>query len=356
MLKTYFLLRSKIRQNIKFLYWKIFTPFNKLFNIQYIPNFFFSIEVSNVCNFKCVFCGYQKFNGNFKIKKLETFEKNVDEVLEFTKSNITLTPLTGDVYSDKNFYEKVSYLERHPLCEKYSFTTNFTLCNIFDIEKLLKLKKIDHLKISIYGHDKDSFKKITKSNTYNKLIFNLNYLYENLDKLNFNIDLAVRSYMNFNFDRYKKTELISIINKLENKSYRIKKSQHYHYTNWGGTVNKSDIGDLDIILKDAKHSYKNGPCNRLFSFLISANNEVILCACRDTHRYMNIGDLTKNTLKEIISLSNPKYMKWIDDQKKNYFEGPCKNCDMYEPIYAKPLHLVIKDKAKSKNVFQNLRI
>lgn len=355
MLKTYLTLRSKFRQNVKFAYWKITIPINKFFNKKYIPNFFFSIEVSNVCNFKCVFCGYQKFNGKFNIKKLETFEKNIDQVLKFTDQNITLTPLTGDVYSDKGFNNKLNYLENHPKLNKFGFTTNFTLCNFIDIEYLLSLKKIDHIKISIYGHDEDSFKKITKSNTYNKLISNLKYLSQRLESLNFNLDLAIRSYMDFNFEKYKETELISIINNMEKKSNKVKKSQHYHYTNWGGTVNKSDIGDLDIILKDAKHSYKNGPCNRLFSFLISANNEVILCACRDTHRYMNIGDLNKMKLSEIISLDNPKYKKWIDDQKNNYFEGPCKECDMYEPIYTKPLHLVLKNK-KSSHLFQNLRI
>ena len=28
--------------------------------------------------------------------------------------------------------------------------------------------------------------------------------------------------------------------------------------------------------------------------------------------------------------------------KKNIYSGPCKACDMYEPIYAKPINQIIK--------------
>lgn len=349
-MSLYYKIRSKIRSNIKFTYWKIFTPINKYFNISYKPNFFFSVEVSNVCNLKCVFCGYQKFKGQFKIKDQSTFEKNIDQIAKITDRNITLTPLTGDIFTDKKLFNKLNYLEFHPGIKEYTFTTNFTLCNDADIDKLLSLNKINHLKISIYGHDSDSFKKITKSNTYRKLIHNLSYLHKNIEKLKFNIDFAVRSYMDFSFEKYESSELISLILKIEKSSKLVLKSQHYHYTNWGGDISKKDIGDLNIILKDARNSYKNGPCNRLYSFLISANNEVVLCACRDTQRYMKIGDLNDNSLSKIINLNNPLYKSWIDDQEKNIFNGPCKACDMYEPIYAKPLHLFFKK--NTKKLFQ----
>ena len=77
----------------------------------------------------------------------------------------------------------------------------------------------------------------------------------------------------------------------------------------------------------------------LYSFLITANNDVILCACRDTHRYMVIGILT---IILIANLKNEKYKKWVDEQEKDIYGGPCKACDMYEPIYAKPINQIIK--------------
>ena len=56
---------------------------------------------------------------------------------------------------------------------------------------------------------------------------------------------------------------------------------------------------------------------------------------------MKIGHLDEQDLKDIVSLNNPRFKKWVDDQE-NIYEGPCKACDMYEPIYAKSLSKVVK--------------
>ena len=49
-----------------------------------------------------------------------------------------------------------------------------------EIIELLSLKKLDQLKISIYGHDADSFKKLLNQTVIK--IINLNFLMKNLDK------------------------------------------------------------------------------------------------------------------------------------------------------------------------------
>lgn len=342
-LKLFYKIRSKLRSNLKYLYWRLFIPINRFFKKKYIPQSFYSIETTNVCNLKCVFCGYQKYDGKFKIDDFDDFKFKLNQVAKLTDSRISLTPLTGDVFTDKNIISKLQFIDNHPGIKSYGLTTNFILPTQDEILDFIVLKKLNQLKISIYGHDEESFFKITKSKSYKKLISNLTFLKNNISFLNFEIDFAVRSYMNFNFEKYKgQSNLIDLILEIEKKSNLIKKSQHFHYTNWGGTISQEDIGDIDIILKDDKNAFKSGPCNRLYSFLITADKHVILCACRDTHRYMKIGHLDENELSEIVSLNNPRFKKWVDDQEKNIFEGPCKACDMYEPIYAKPINQVIK--------------
>ena len=81
---------------------------------------------------------------------------------------------------------------------------------------------------------------------------------------------------------------------------------------------------------------------KIVLFFNYVDKHVILCACEGTHRYMKIGHLDEQDLKDIVSYENPKFMKWINDQEKNIYEGPCKACDMYEPIYAKSLSKVVK--------------
>ena len=249
-LRFYLKLSSKFRSNIKYLYWRVFIPINKFLNQKYIPSVpFFSDEVSNVCNLKCVFCGYQKYEGKFNIVSQIEFQNKIDQVAKITDWNISLTPLTGDVFTDKGLFEKLNYIENHPGIKSFGLTTNFTLCSHNDISKLLKLKKIRNLKISIYGHDSESFKAITKSNKYKKLLSNLEYLKNNINDLKFDLDLAYRSYMNFNFKNKEfQSEILDLTYEIEKKSNFVKKSRHVHYTNWGGTVTPLDIGNLDIIL------------------------------------------------------------------------------------------------------------
>ena len=89
------------------------------------------------------------------------------------------------------------------------------------------------------------------NNSYKRLLTNLIFLKQNANKIKFKINLAIRSYMDFNFEKFKESsELVRLICGLENASHLVTKSQHYHYTNWGGTVTKEDIGNLNIILKE----------------------------------------------------------------------------------------------------------
>ena len=110
-MKFFYNLRSKLRSNLKYLYWRIFIPINKLFNVKFIPQSFFSIEFTNVCNLKCVFCGYQHYKGKFEVNDLENFKKKIDEVAKLTRRNISLTPLTGDIFSDKNVIQKLKFID-----------------------------------------------------------------------------------------------------------------------------------------------------------------------------------------------------------------------------------------------------
>ena len=137
---------------------------------------FYSIEITNVCNLKCVFCGYQKFNGKFKIDDFEEFKFKLEQVAKLTDRNISLTPLTGDVFTDKNVIPKLQYIDNHHGIKGYQLTTNFILITEDEIINFISLKKLKQLKkISIYGHDEDSFIKISKSKSYKRLIRNLTF-------------------------------------------------------------------------------------------------------------------------------------------------------------------------------------
>lgn len=333
----YTLIRSKLRVKSKNLYYRFTVPFFRFFKRPMIESpSGFSVETSSICNFNCVFCAYQHTTKKMRqIMSLNDFKLSINEIAKNEGNTITLTPLTGDIFTDRRgVHAKLRFLEIHKGIKNYSFTTNISLLDEKNIIFLKRLNKLKNLKISIYGHDEDSFNKITQTRLYSKVYENLLCLKSNIAFFNFKVQFGIRSYMDFNFDN-SNTPMINLIKSLK-KNNNVSVDFHRHYTNWGGYVSDQDLKGLPIILKDDKKGYKSGPCARLFNYMILSNCDVILCACRDAMREMVVGNLKNNSLKDIISISNPKYKKWIDDQEKNIFNGPCNGCDMYRPVYALP--------------------
>jgi len=335
--------RSRMRTSLKHNYYRLSVPFNKLRKKFFIENTsVICIEVSSICNHNCVFCGYPKYEGKKIIMDNNTFADIVDKVTPFGYDTIHLTPLTGEVFTDKNFLDKLQILEDNPHIKSYSFTSNFVPITEANIKKLAQMNKMSDIKISVYGHDRESFKKLTKSSdsSYDMFLKNLDSLYEEAKNVKYKIAFGFRTYDGVDISD-NNHEICASINRFRDlPNSQIDK--HVHYTNWGGVVSENDVADVDIILKDDKTGYKNGPCATIFNLMVTSQGKLVVCACRDVHRILEIGDLTVNSLSDIVSQDNPKFMKLINDQMDNIYNPPCKDCDMYRPVLALPHYELTK--------------
>ena len=120
---------------------------NRFIKNEYIPNpkEHLYIEVSNICNLSCKFCAYSKALNKKFIMSNEKFFKIINDATEFGYDTFGLTPITGEVFIDKKFIEKLEFLENHPKVKNYSFFTNFTLANEEIIDFLINAKKLNEL-------------------------------------------------------------------------------------------------------------------------------------------------------------------------------------------------------------------
>ena len=163
-------------------YWHfILSKINKILNRSFIPDHknIIYIENTSKCNLKCKFCGYPKRNLDdhpLVDMDFENFKNYVDQATNMGFKNIGLTPVTGDIFMDKKIYEKFSYLEKNKI--DFQFYTNFILAKKEHLNDLFEYNHLKELHISIYGHNEETFKKFTESNSisYKKLIDNLIYL------------------------------------------------------------------------------------------------------------------------------------------------------------------------------------
>ena len=88
---------------------KITMKINRFIKNEYIPNpkEHLYIEVSNICNLRCKFCAYSKALNKKLIMSNEKFFKIINDATEFGYDTFGLTPITGEVFVDKKFIEKL---------------------------------------------------------------------------------------------------------------------------------------------------------------------------------------------------------------------------------------------------------
>ena len=333
---------------------------NRVLSKEYIPNpkEHLYIETSDICNLACRFCAYTKTKRKKQIMETDFFCDIIDRATKFGFYNFGLTPITGDVFTDKDFLSKLGYLEKNPLVNGYSFYTNFTLLDDSVLDKLLKLKKLDTLNISLYGHDADSFVKITKSTpaNYERLVANVNYLLKNSDKLPFSLYFGLRSYNSFDF-KTATSELCEAVKKVMRKT----NAEFYvtkQFNNWGGYISQADVEGLDITIGDGKVIDKKGPCALIFyKNIVMVDGRINACACRDVDTTMVLGDLKTQSFDEIYSRSNKAYMDLINNQVNGSFHQICETCDFYRTVYK--YHPVYRNHSKKpvtlKQFFQSLK-
>ena len=311
---------------------------NKIRRREYIPNprEHLYIETSSLCNLECVFCAYSKKDLAKIVMPNELFFNIIDQATEMGFDDFGLTPITGEIFMDKRFFEKLEYLETHPKVSSYHFFTNFTVLDAAAILKLTALKKLSIFSISVYGHDQSSFVHITQRNdiAYRRLVDNLQTLHQILAQADLQIEIGWRTYKSFDHitegDDYGLSR--SVIRLRD--SYDIPLHITKNYDNWGGIITDKDVNGLDLDVVDGQSMPKIGACSLIFYKLqVMADGQVNACACRDVNATLAIGDLSSQRLADILSDRNQTYMDLIDSQQRGEFKPICHSCSFYRSIY-----------------------
>jgi sulfatase maturation enzyme AslB (radical SAM superfamily) len=293
----------------------------------------FHIETSSACNLKCRFCAYTKKSTPTVSMAYERFVHVVEQALELGYRRFELTPCTGDVFMDRTVWRKLEFLEKHRQVHSYEFFTNFTIPKAEAVERLAALRKLRHLTVSIYGHDPESFAKIAggTEKLYVRLLANLEALLAIMPRASFELALALRTTRKR--ERRAKSELLTLVERFRAAGHEIWIAPGV-YNNWGGYISQKDVEGLDMYIHSTESTYKYGACEKLFnSVQVTASGIVNACACRDVDATLQIGDVTKTPLADIVSPENPEYMKIIEEQQRGEFRQICRSCDFYKSIY-----------------------
>lgn len=308
--------------------------FNRARGREFVPvaRDLLHIETSSACNLKCRFCAYEKKQSPRVVMSNAMFADCVEQALALGMNRFELTPCTGDVFMDRRFFEKLELLDAHPGVRGYQFFTNFTIPRPRDVGRLLAAEKLEHLTISVYGHDLETFVAIAVSSEkiYRRLIANLEALLAVVDRRRFGLDIGMRSSRNA--PRRGASELLRLLHRFEQAGIKVRRSRVYN--NWGGYITQKDVQGLDIDITGADTVYKSGACSLLLTTVqVMATGVVNGCACRDVDATLRIGDIRERPLREILSADNETYMRLIEEQQRDEFRPICRTCDFYKSVY-----------------------
>ena len=280
-----------------------------------------TIEVTNICNANCVFCGYQYQDRPTQIMPLETFKMVVDKYVAIGGGMIELTPVVGDALVDKHFEEKVRYARAQPSIGRLSFVTNCILLTRSRFEALAEAG-ITHLTVSISGLLKEEYERVYRVDRYDTVIRNLTEIAASPLFPKVDISLGIRS------DRIWGWKKDPDLKRLQALGYR-KVGATAFFDNWSGRLTSKDLPGSMFVRPPRS---KPVPCWQLYnSTTVLSDGRMTACGCRD------LNGKTELALGSIFEqdLNAP----WLDGRmeaiRQRFRDGNppdvCRDCRHYAP-------------------------
>lgn len=257
------------------------------------------LEITNSCNLNCPFCDYPKGHDFLSIDEIKDYLKQIKPYCNYVYLHIIGEPLLHP-----DFDEVLNTLDDMDM--QLQLVTNGTL--LYKYPDILNHSCLRKLSISVHSVnginiDTDYFKTIDRL-IETETDKNIELRFYDKDNLSDNIN----NYLS----QLEKKYSFTITSKTD--SYRIKDNVYIYYQK---LFKWPDIND-EIISS-------NGTCHGAIDMIaINSKSEVTLC-CLDPLGLNSIGNLKKNTLKDI--LESNQYLKYIESFKNHQLISDlCKRC------------------------------
>lgn len=252
------------------------------------------IETTNICNLRCTVCPRERLTRKQTVMQYYLFTDIIDQLDHET---IQLTGF-GEPLIDPGIGDKIRYCKSKG--KKVFITTNATLLGCDKSYELLSAG-IDHVRISAHG-------------VFENYQAVHNYSFTELQRNAFNF-IKINQTV---YDSQCKVDVVAV-------SGDVKGVKNY----WGDLVD-----DLEIW---TPHNWTDGreyrkldkkkqTCGRPFNgpVQVTADGKMITC-CFDYNGTLELGDLTKNSVKEILT---GKKLKEIQKKHRGNLKGLiCEKCD-----------------------------
>lgn len=286
-----------------------------------------AIDPSNLCNFKCNFCAIQskteKMNFKKQLMNRNLFFKIIDDLAEFPERlKVLRINGQGEPLLNPDLPDMIRYAKDRDVAEFVEIITNGSRLNS-KLNKQLIDSGIDRIRISIEALDAEGYYRIAGTRIdFESFLNNIKHLHE----------------ISRNCEIYCK--IVDIAVPTESAKQRF-------YDLFGDICDRIFIDNVIPLWSDFEEIKENMVVGErgvhgqkvqevkvcpypFYSLIVNSDGEVTVC-CADWKRKLVVGDLRKQSMKEIWN-SRELYEFWTRqlEGKKNTYEM-CKKCLL--PVY-----------------------
>ncbi|MFA5992287.1 MAG: radical SAM/SPASM domain-containing protein [Candidatus Pacearchaeota archaeon] len=293
MIKTYLKLRNQAKESLFFLKKNALkkTIFPEIINI----------ETSVLCNANCITCPHKeivrKINMDFSL-----FKKILDEIHNYNVKEIH--PFNyGEPFLYKEFINALKYIRQKSPNSKIFIYSNGAAMTNEQMQEVVTQNLLDKVNFSLDAANSDTYKTV-RGLDYDKTIEKINHFLE-LNKQNNNkIEVSV----SFVITEQNKKQISEFKKIWKNKA-------NIHLGVDDGREGKPFI-----------NKSSNKPCSWPFNRItILTNGEVVIC-CIDAMGKLILGNVEKNTIKEIWDSPQYENIRQLHLSKKKDQIPLCANC------------------------------
>lgn len=285
---------------------------------QYLP--FLTIELTNICNANCIFCGYQFQERTKGFMEMELYQKLIKDYREIGGFGIGFTPIVGDPLIDPKLLERIAYA-RNAGIEQIYFFTNGILLDTVGIDALLH-SGVTGISISTTGFDEEMYKRVYRSSKYKRVFRNVTSLLSRNRELGNPVEIQICIRADQVASKWSQTDDFKAIQALTNNI-----QINHTFDNWGGKITETMLPG-NMVLRPIPR--KTGPCIMLYNTLmILHDGSAIACGCRNLNNDsgLYIGNVQETTLIEL--WRSTRLAEIRAGFREGRFPEACVDCSLY---------------------------
>lgn len=226
---------------------------------------------------------------------------------------------------NKDFLKMFSLICKENICDRIEITSNGYLFTKDKVDSILSSAKIFegdiYFRFSIYGISEEDYKKNCRINASPFVIIeNIRYFYEQRNmKKQENVFIYAKKLSTFNNDDVDFRKMFfSVVDEVALEEPM----------NWSGAEGKNLLKDAYTKMQIDKICKNSLPkvCSYPFTNLAINSDGTVVCCCVDWTRGTCVGNINKESLKDIWYGEKLKNLRKIHLEGKRYELSCCKNC------------------------------